>query len=195
MNSFKCKSVVLKRPWLHLTPLQKLATSIYLLPIPVVPNWTRFQWVAWLTGKKKVQKNDYALILKGSECMLFALLNSRWRRYPVMLMDSRHFTDRRKATVCFHMRVTMAKRSVKENFSSLPSHSFVCFCLSLNLNFVSNDTLWYFISCFIKEIWDVKNFPGSQLVYDKWWWVLKPDQLGPLAYTNFIQFRVLNEME
>ena len=82
----------------------------------VVPNWwvgsrTRFQWVArlWL-GNKKVQKNDHALILKGSECMLLTLLNSRWRRYPVMLMDSRHFIDRRKARVCFHMRVTMAKR-------------------------------------------------------------------------------------
>ena len=52
-------------------------------------------------SKKKVQKNAHALILKGSECMLFTLLNSRWRRYPVMLIDSRHFTD---------MRVTMAKR-------------------------------------------------------------------------------------
>ena len=27
----------------------------------------------------------------------------------------------------------------------------------------------------------VKNFPGSQLVYNKWWWVLKPDQLGTTA--------------
>ena len=60
-------------------------------------------------GKKKVQKNDHALILRGSECMLFTLLNSRWRRYPVIIIDSCHFTDRRKATVCFHMRVTMAK--------------------------------------------------------------------------------------
>ena len=42
--------------------------------------------------------------------MLFTLLNSRLRRYPVMLIDSRHFTDRRKATVCFHTRVTVAKR-------------------------------------------------------------------------------------
>ena len=147
----------------------------------------------------------------SSECML--ILNSRWRRYPVMLIDSRHFTDRGKATVCFHMKVTMAKRrydidyikygfsyiedkrgndlsalfdfklkcnhlSVKGNVTSLPSHSFVCFCLLLNLNFVSIATVWYFILCFIKEIWDVKNFPGSQLVYNKWWWVLKPDQLG-----------------
>ena len=153
------------------------------------PKWyfgfSHFQWVArlWL-GKKKVQKNDHALILKGSECMLFTLLNCRWRRYPIMLIDSRHFTDRRNATVCFHMRVTMAKRRydidyikyefsyIEEkrgepggtrpqsilfdfelkcshcwNFSSLPSHSFVCFCLSLNLNFVSLDTLWYFILC------------------------------------------------
>ena len=37
--------------------------------------------------------------------------------------------------------------TVKGNFSSLPSHSFVCFCLSLNWNFVSIDTLWYFILC------------------------------------------------
>ena len=78
----------------------------------------------------------------------------------------------------FDFELKCSHLSVKGNFSSLPSHSFVCFCLSLNLNFVSIDTMWYFILCFIKEIWDAKNFPGSQLVYNKWWWVLKPDQLG-----------------
>ena len=81
----------------------------------------------------------------------------------------------------FDFELKCSHLSVKGNFSSLPSHSFVCFCLSLNLNIASIDTLWYFILCFIKEIWDAKDVPGSQLVYNKWWRVLKPDQLGITA--------------
>ena len=37
----------------------------------------------------------------------------------------------------FDFKLNFSHLSVKGNFSSLPSHSFVCFCLSLNLNFVS----------------------------------------------------------
>ena len=41
----------------------------------------------------------------------------------------------------FDFELKCSHLSVKGNFSSLPSHSFVCFCLSLNLNFVSIDRL------------------------------------------------------
>jgi len=41
---------------------------------PTGGSRTRFQWVARLClGKKKVQKNDHALILKGSESIIFTV--------------------------------------------------------------------------------------------------------------------------
>ena len=41
----------------------------------------------------------------------------------------------------FDFELKCSHLSVKGNFSSLYRHTFVCFCLSLNLNFVSIDTL------------------------------------------------------
>ena len=41
----------------------------------------------------------------------------------------------------FDFELKCSHLSVKGNFSSLPSHSFVYFCLPLNLNFVSIDTV------------------------------------------------------
>ena len=68
----------------------------------------------------------------------------------------------------FDFELKCSHLSVKGNFSSLPSlefciywHCDILFCVRFKLQHVF-----------------IKNFPGSQLVYNKWWWVLKSDQLG-----------------
>ena len=87
------------------------------------------------------------------------------RRYDIDInMDNMDFFILRTKggndlSALFDFELKCSHLSVKGNFSSLPSHSFVCFCLSLNWNFVSIDTvIFYFMSGSNCNMFSFKKF-------------------------------------
>ena len=61
-----------------------------------------------------------------------------YKKYGFSYIEDKRGND---LSALFDFELKCSHLSVKGNFSSPPSHTFVCFCLSFNLNFVSIDTL------------------------------------------------------